>query len=67
VCSLHRSTKVAKMESFVLSFSEEDACGVVLPHDDSRVVTVTIANHAIHQIFVDNGSLVDNLYWPTFK
>jgi hypothetical protein len=67
VCSLHRPTKAAKMESVVLSFSEEDAWGVVLPHDDSRVVTVTIANHAIHQILVDNGSSADNLYWPTFK
>jgi hypothetical protein len=38
-----------------------------MPHDDALVVTVIVANHAIHQILVDNGSLVDILYWPAFK
>ncbi|XP_059428567.1 uncharacterized protein LOC132162341 [Corylus avellana] len=38
-----------------------------MPHDDALVVMVTVANHAIHQIFVDNGSLANILYWPVFK
>jgi hypothetical protein len=51
----------------VLSFSEEDAWWVVMPHDDALVVTVTIANHAIHWILVDNGSSTNILYWPAFQ
>ena len=49
------------------SFSEEDARGVVMPHDDALVVTLTVANHAIHRILVDNGSSADILYWPVFQ
>jgi hypothetical protein len=67
VYSLQRPTKVAKTKSVVLSFSEEDARGVVMPHDDALVVTLTVANHGIHQILVDNGSSADILYWPAFQ
>jgi ribonuclease HI len=67
VYSLHRPTKAAKTESVVLSFSEEDARGVVMPHDDALVVTLTVANHGIHRILVDNGSSTDILYWPAFQ
>jgi hypothetical protein len=59
--------KVAKIESVVLSFSKEDTRGVVMPHDDALVVTVTIANHSIHRILVDNGSSADILYWLAFQ
>jgi hypothetical protein len=62
VYSLHRPMKAAKTESVVLSFSEEDAWGDVMPHDDALIVTVTIANHVIHHILVDNGSLADIPY-----
>ena len=51
----------------MLSFSEEDARGVIMPHDDALVVTMTVANHAIHGILVDNGSSVDILYWTVFQ
>jgi hypothetical protein len=67
VYSLHRPAKAAKIESVVLSFSEEDARGVVMPHDDALVVTLTIANHGIHRILVNNGSSTDILYWPAFQ
>jgi hypothetical protein len=32
----------------VLSFSEEDAQGVLIPHDDELVVALIVANHVIH-------------------
>jgi hypothetical protein len=67
VYTLHRPAKAAKAESVVLSFSEEDARGVVMPHDDALVVTLTVANHGIHRILVDNGSSADILYWPAFQ
>jgi hypothetical protein len=67
VYSLHKPMKAAKTESIVLSFSEEDGRGFVMPHDDALVVMVTVANHSIHRILVDNGSLADILYWPAFQ
>jgi hypothetical protein len=59
--------KAAKTESVVLSFSEEDARGVIMPHDDTLMVTLIVASHAIHLILVDNGSSADILYWPAFQ
>ena len=67
VYSLHRPLKAARTESVMLYFSEEDARGVAMPHDDALVVTLTVANHAIHRILVDNGISVDILYWPVFQ
>jgi hypothetical protein len=67
VYSLYRPANAAKVESVVLSFSEEDARGIAMPHDDTLVVTLTVANHGIHQILVDNGSSADILYWPAFQ
>jgi hypothetical protein len=67
VFSLYQPLKVAKTESVVLSFSEEDARGVVMPHDDALVVTLTMANHTIHRILVDDKNLADILYWPAFQ
>jgi hypothetical protein len=51
----------------VLTFSEEDAQGVVMSHDDALVVTLMVANHGIHRILVDNGGSIDILYWPAFQ
>ncbi|XP_059450872.1 uncharacterized protein LOC132181637 [Corylus avellana] len=67
VLFLERPAKTLKREPMVLSFSEEDAKGVMMPHDDALVVTVTVANHVLYRILVDNGSSTDILYWPVFK
>jgi hypothetical protein len=67
VYSLHRPSKAAKTDSVVLSFSEENTRGVMMPHDDTLVVTLTVPNHGIHRILVDNGSSADILYWPAFQ
>ena len=67
VYSLHKPMNAARTESIMLSFSKEDARGVVMPYDDALVVTLTVANHAIHRILVDNGSSADILYWPVFQ
>jgi hypothetical protein len=41
--------------------------GVVMTHDYALVVTLTVANHRIHRILVDNGSSADILYWLVFQ
>jgi hypothetical protein len=38
-----------------------------MTHDDALVVTVTVANHMIHRILVDNRSSANILYWPAFQ
>ncbi|XP_059441743.1 uncharacterized protein LOC132174049 [Corylus avellana] len=62
-----RPSKAQKLESGVLSFSEEDVKEVSKPHDDALVITLTVANHAIHRVLVDNGSLADILYWTVVQ
>ncbi|XP_059429111.1 uncharacterized protein LOC132162917 [Corylus avellana] len=64
---LKRPSKAQKKDSMILSFSEEDAKGVSMPHNDALVVTMKVANHAIHRILVDTGNSTDILYWPVFK
>jgi hypothetical protein len=67
VYSLQRPPKSAKTESLALSFSKEDVRGVIMPHDDAWVMTLTVANHVIHRILVDNISSFEILYWSDFK
>jgi hypothetical protein len=50
----------------MVGFSDEDYVGVSLPHTDALVITLIVANHNIHHILVDNGSLADILYWSAF-
>ena len=47
----------------IISFPEKVAEGISMPHDDALVVTMTVANHTIHRLLVDNGSSTDILYW----
>jgi hypothetical protein len=51
----------------VVGFSDEDYAGVLLPHTNAIVVTLQVANHRIHRMFIDNGSLADILYWSAFQ
>ncbi|XP_059441915.1 uncharacterized protein LOC132174241 [Corylus avellana] len=67
VLFLERPAKTLKREPMVLSFTDEDGNRVMMPHNDALVVTVTVANHLLHRILVDNGSSANILYWPVFK
>jgi hypothetical protein len=64
---LERPLKALKKESLTLSFSKEDEVGISMPYNDALVVTLTVANHGIHWILVNNESLANILYWPIFK
>ncbi len=63
VLAIDRPPQSLKKETLVVEFSDEDYAGVSLPHTDALVITLQVANHIIHRIFVDNGSLADILYW----
>jgi hypothetical protein len=67
VYQVGRPCKVQKRDIETISFSNEDANGVSMPHDDALVVTMIVANHAIHQILVDNGNSAEIIYWSVIQ
>ncbi len=62
VLAIDRPNKSLKKETSMVGFSDEDYVGISLPQTDTLVVTLQVANHLIHRIFVDNGSSTDILY-----
>ncbi|GAV58748.1 hypothetical protein CFOL_v3_02281, partial [Cephalotus follicularis] len=50
----------------VISFSEADYEGVLLPHDDLMVVTLLVELFTMKRILIDNGISVDILYKHAF-
>ena len=50
-----------------ITFIDEDAERVHHPYDDAIVITLLIANYTTRRVLVDNGSLVDIFYYPTFQ
>jgi hypothetical protein len=67
VMTIERPHKSHRRESMVVGFSDEDYAGVSLPQTNAIVVTLQVANHRIHQMFINNGSLADILYWSAFQ
>ena len=58
--------KMARIDNPIIGFSEEDARRLHHPHDDALVVSLQVGDYNMHQVLVDNGSLADILYYPTF-
>ncbi|XP_073047725.1 uncharacterized protein [Primulina eburnea] len=49
----------------VIGFGPDDMKGVMAPHNDALLVTLTIANYDVARIFVDTGSSVNVLFKRT--
>ena len=60
-------SKIARKESLVIGFSEEDARRLHHPHDDALVVSVHVGDYNVQRMLVDNGSSTDILYYPAFQ
>ena len=58
--------KIARIDSLVIRFTEEDATRLHHPHNDVLVVSIQMGDYNTHQVLVDNGSFADILYYPTF-
>ena len=58
---------IARRESPIIGFSEEDARCLHHLHDDALVVNVRVGDYNVHRMLVDNGSLSDILYYPVFQ
>ena len=48
-------------------FTHADASWVHHPHEDSLVITIEVANSVVHWLLVDNGSVVNILYWDAYQ
>ena len=59
--------KMAWINNPVNGFSKEDAQRLHHPLNDALVVSLQIKDYNIHRVLVDNGSLMDILYYPTFQ
>ena len=57
---------MARIDNPVIRFMEEDARCLHHPHDDALVVSIRMGDYNTHQVFVDNESSTDILYYPAF-
>lgn len=62
VLTLERPPKIAKKESVAVMFMNGNEEGVIQPHDDTLLMTLTKANYAIHLILINNGSSAHTSY-----
>ena len=58
---------MARRESPIIEFSEDDARRLHHPHDDALVVTIRVGDYNVHRMLVDNGNSADILYYPAFQ
>ena len=59
--------KIARRESLIIGFLEEDARRLHHPHNDALVVSVRVGDYNVHRMLVDNGSSTDILYYLAFQ
>ena len=59
--------KIARRESPIIGFSEDDARRLHHPHDNALVVTIRVGDYNVHRMLVDNGSSANILYYPAFQ
>jgi len=50
-----------------ITFTDEDFTAIDLAQDDPMVITINIDKFEIAKMLIDQGSLVDILYWKTFQ
>ena len=56
--------KIARRESSIIGFSEDDARRLHHPHDDALVVSTRVGDYNVHRMLADNGSSANILYYP---
>ena len=59
--------KMARRESPIIGFSEEDARRLHHPYDDALVVSIRVGDYNMHRVLVNNGSSANILYYPAFQ
>ena len=54
-------------DELAIMFIDEDAERIYHPHDNAIIITLLIMDYTTRRVLVDNGSLADILYYPTFQ
>jgi len=67
VYSVQKSPKLTKCETQIIEFSDDDYAGVSIPHTDTLVLTLDIANDKIRRILIDTRSSTDIQYKIAFE
>ena len=60
-------SKIARRESPIIGFSEENARRLHHPHNDTLIVSIRVKDYNMHRVLVDNGSSTNILYYPIFQ
>ncbi|XP_059309945.1 uncharacterized protein LOC132061092 [Lycium ferocissimum] len=55
------------LDEDLITFSDEDAVGVTLPHNDALVITVLIGCYQVKRVMVDPGSSANILRWKVVE
>ncbi|XP_070039426.1 uncharacterized protein LOC142177145 [Nicotiana tabacum] len=50
-----------------ITFAEEDANGLILPHNDTLVISLNVLDFYIKRVLVDPGSLADIIQWRVLE
>ncbi|XP_024006602.1 uncharacterized protein LOC112083104 [Eutrema salsugineum] len=50
-----------------ISFSEDEAVGIDVPHSDPLVIELTIRDHDVARILIDTGRSVDDIFRETLR
>ena len=58
---------MARIDSLIIGFSEEDARRLHHLDDDALVVSLRVGDYNMHRVLIDSGSLADILYYLTFQ
>ena len=59
--------KMARRESPIIEFSEEDARRLHHLYDNALVVSICVGDYNVHRVLADNGSSADILYYLAFQ
>ena len=60
-------SKMSKYNEPNIIFSKKDARGIRQPHDDPLVIMLRMEEFNMHQVLINNGSLANIIYLPTFQ
>ena len=58
-----RVPMIEGVDEQAITFTDEDARKIHHPHDDAIVIALLIADYTTRRVLVDNGSLIDILYY----
>ncbi|XP_016466990.2 uncharacterized protein LOC107789645 [Nicotiana tabacum] len=65
--SVTHSKRLREVTEDDITFTEEDADGLLLPHNDALVISLNVLDFKIKHVLVDPGSLANIIQWRVFE